>query len=155
MPPYTSINKDLNYVFDTFYKEGLKSFYDSSDFNKILNTTNDERNSKGMYIEKHHIYEENNDECLIKFPVTSILPDTLKVEVDPYERHINISGKIKYDSIVDNSENERDYTYKLLINSKKWDLENPTATYLKQGVLYIKFKKYENLNKKTLTVDMS
>lgn len=155
MKQYTSINKDLNSIFDAFYKDGLKSFYYATDFDKILDTKNDERNSKGMYIEKNHIYEENNDECLVKFPVTSILPDTLKVEVDPYERLINISGKIKYDSILDSEQNERDYNYKLFMNSKKWDLDNPTATYLKQGVLYIKFKKYENLNKKTLTVDIS
>lgn len=97
--------------------------------------------------------EETETNLLIKFPVSGVDKTTLQVEVDPYERSISVSGKYNKDTILE-PVTEKTYKESVYLNNKKWDIE-PEKTYLKDGILYIQFKKQEAFNKKIINIDIS
>lgn len=139
-------------------------------YNSIFNGLIDEAYNKAFNIQPQSYYttkefifkkepkmeycsEETENNLLIKFQVPGLDKTTVQVEIDPYERAITVSGKYNQDTILE-TVNEKTYNKKVFLNNKKWDIE-PEKTYLKDGILYIQFKKQESFNKKIVPVEIS
>ena len=143
-------------------------------YNSIFNGLIDEAYNKAFNIQYQPYYttkefifkkepkmeyssEETENNLLIKFQIPGLDKTTVKVEIDPYERAVTVSGKYNEDTILETvleTVNEKTYNEKVWLNNKKWDIE-PEKTYLKDGILYIQFKKQESFNKKIVNVDIS
>lgn len=145
---------------------------DAKIYNSIFNSLIDEAYNKAFNIQPYQYYttkdlvfkkepkrmnvltEETENNMLIKFTVPGVDKTTLQVELDPCDRTILVTGKYNVDTILDQPVKEKTYKEIVYLNNKKWDIE-PEKTYLKEGILYIQFKKQEAFNKKFVNVDIS
>jgi HSP20 family molecular chaperone IbpA len=139
---YTSIFDSLiNEAYDKAFCIKSQPYYTTKDF--VFKKESDMK----------YTSEETETNILIKFEIPGLDKTTLKVEIDPYDRSVTVSGKYNQDTILESVE-EKTCSKKVYLNNIKWDIE-PEKTYLKDGILYIQFKKQESFNKKIVNVDIS
>lgn len=114
-------------TFKNFSDELLSNVFDEFYDSKFLG------NSSSLYYD----FTNNDKECLYKFPMLGVNKNDVKIDFDPVNRTLSVTGKVTDEYSIDESKSEKEIKYKAVI-AKKYYAE-PSLCTLKHGYLYIKF----------------
>jgi HSP20 family molecular chaperone IbpA len=109
--------------------ELINSFYDEFYENKFV------CNSPSSLT---YEFTKNDKECLYKFPMLGVNKNDIKIDFDPVNRTLSVTGKSTDAYTIDEEKKSTELKYKAVI-AKQYYANEPSLCSLNQGYLYIKF----------------
>ena len=83
-------------------------------------------------------FTSSDKSCIYKFPMLGVDKNDIKINFDPVNRTLSVTGKVTDEYSVDEPKTEKELKYKAVI-AKQYYANEPSLCSLKHGYLYMKF----------------